>query len=157
MVQIHQIYHAEFNRYSELLDLLREAFAYMEGRIDPPSSLSKLNQEKLTKKVRDELLFVALEGDEIVGCVFARPDDDYVYLGKLAVKTAYRGRGLSRRLVERVEHLARHAGLSEVEIETRVELIENQSLFEHFGYQKTAENSHDGYDRPTSYCYRKCV
>ncbi len=155
MVEVLRVNAAEFNEPVELLSLLRQAFAYMEGRVDPPSSLNTFDVEKLIKKVRDEILFIAVKDKKLVGCVFARPCMNYVYLGKLAVKPDYRGLGISRLLVSQVEACTNQLGIPEVEIETRVELVENQALFEYLGYRKTAEKSHQGYDYPTSYCYRK--
>lgn len=126
----------------------------MRQRIDPPSSLNRLDAGKLRQKIRDERLFVATAEGQLIGCVFARLHRDYVYLGKLAVRSEYRGQGVSRRLIDRVQTYAVGLALP-VEIETRIELTENQSLFEYLGYEKIAENSHEGYNRPTSYRYRK--
>lgn len=157
MVKIVRVDAKEYKDFAGVLTLLQKAFEYMQGRIDPPSSLQRLNAEKLKLKAINEVMFIAVDNELTVGCVFARVKEDHVYLGKLAVRPDCRGRGLSRMLVNRVETLTRQLGLSEVEIETRIELTENQALFEYFGYRKTAENSHPGYDRATSVCYRKNV
>ena len=157
MIELKKIIPATFEREEELLQLLRDAFAYMEGRIDPPSSLNRIDIASLRQKIIDEVTFVAVDDQQLIGCVFAKLYDDRVYLGKLAVRSDYRGMGLSRQLIARVEKLASECQLAKVELETRVELTENHKLFEHLGYQKVAENAHAGYSRPTSYCYRKAI
>ncbi|WP_267905874.1 hypothetical protein [Marinomonas transparens] len=42
-------------------------------------------------------------------------------------------------------------------MEVRIELIENQQTFARFGFVKTAETSHAGYDRPTSVVMEKML
>ena len=147
----------EFTQFKSVLELLRNSFAFMEDRINPPSSLRLLNEQSLKEKAQQETLFVLNVDDQLAGCVFARNEIDFLYLGKLAVSADYRGQGLARRLIEKVEQHARELGVENVEIETRVELIENQSLFEYLGYRKVAENAHAGFTRATSFRYRKSV
>ena len=48
-----------FNEWGPLAQLLHEAFRYMEGRIDPPSSLESMGIEAFKKKAQDEILIVA--------------------------------------------------------------------------------------------------
>lgn len=129
----------------------------MEGRIDPPSSLKKLNIDNIKEKAKEESLYILTINDEVVGCVFAKEHDEFVYLGKLAVDSCFRGCGYARRLMEQVELQALGCGVGCVELETRVELTENQCFFKQAGYHKIGENAHQGYDRPTSYRYRKKI
>ena len=72
-----------FTGWRELLVLLHETYAYMEGRIDPPSSLLRMDAQDL-------------------------------------------------------------------ELETRLELVENHSAFGALGFSETARKSHPGYARATS-------
>ncbi len=143
------------DNFDTLLDLLKSAFAYMDERIDPPSSLHRLDSQKLREKAALEILLLARDGTTLVGCAFARPTEDSLYVGKLAVALNYRGRGISRRLLCACEAVAVEKNLPVVALETRVELIENQRLFVQLGYKKVAENAHAGYTRPTSYLYQK--
>jgi ribosomal protein S18 acetylase RimI-like enzyme len=135
--------------------MLHEAFAYMEKRIDPPSSLHRFTPASIAGKTKDETLFLATEGDELVGCVFARRQGDALYIGKLAVRTDRQGAGIGRRLMDAAERLARESGLPCMELETRIELVENHAAFAAMGFVKTAETSHQGYDRPTAVTMRK--
>ena len=127
----------------------------MDGRIDPPSSLLKLDVEKLRQKASDEVLVLAWDKIQLAGCVFAKPTRHSLYVGKLAVALEYRGLGISRRLIAACDSIAIERNLPSVELETRVELTENQSLFEYLGFERIEENAHEGFDRPTSYLYRK--
>lgn len=141
----------EFNRWQELLALIMSSFAYMDGVIDPPSSAHRLTLENLAQKARVEIAFVALDGDEIVGCLFCRPEPPAcLYVGKLCVSPKAQGKGIGRMLLEQAEALARELALPALRLETRIELIANHTKFAAWGFVKTAENSHAGYNRTTS-------
>ena len=141
----------EFNRWQELLALIMSSFAYMDGVIDPPSSAHRLTLENLAEKARVEIAFVALDGDEIVGCLFCRPEPPAcLYVGKLCVSPKAQGKGVGRMLLEQAEALARELALPALRLETRIELIANHTKFAAWGFVKTAENSHAGYNRTTS-------
>lgn len=141
----------EFDRWRELLALIMFSFAYMDGVIDPPSSANRLTLENLAEKARVEIAFVALDGDEIVGCLFCRPEPPAcLYVGKLCVSPKAQGKGIGRMLLEQAEALARELALPALRLETRIELIANHTKFAAWGFVKTAENAHAGYNRTTS-------
>ena len=146
-----------FSEWAGLLALLRSAYAYMASRIDPPSSLLRMDVAQLEEKAREEELILALEGQRLVGCAFASLRQDCVYVGKLAVDATVRRRGVARRIMEAAEALARAHGRPCVELETRIELIENHETFAALGFSKVAETAHPGFDRPTSITMRKPV
>jgi len=141
----------EFSRWQELLALIMSSFAYMDGVIDPPSSAHRLTLENLAEKARVEIAFVALDGDEIVGCLFCRPEPPAcLYVGKLCVSPNAQGKGIGSVLLEQAEALARELALPALRLETRIELIANHAKFAAWGFVKTAENAHPGYSRTTS-------
>ncbi|WP_454686607.1 GNAT family N-acetyltransferase [Agrobacterium leguminum] len=140
----------EFDRWQELLALIMSSFAYMDGVIDPPSSAHRLTLENLAEKARTEIAFVALNGDELLGCLFCRPEPACLYIGKLCVSPKAQGKGIGRMLVRQSEALARELALPALRLETRIELIANHARFAAWGFVKTAENAHAGYDRTTS-------
>ena len=69
---------------------------------------------------------------------------------KLAVDQAYRRRGILRSLITFAQDMARAEGKSALELQTRVELVENHATFAALGFTKSGETAHAGYDRPTS-------
>lgn len=137
-----------------ILALLHAAFAYMEGRIDPPSSLRDLTPEALTRQA--EMGEIWAIGSP-VACVFLTPKPGALYVGKLAVAASHRGQGLARRMLDLAESRARDLGLPALELQTRVELVENQTAFRAMGFQEIGRTAHPGYDRPTSITYRRPV
>lgn len=141
---------AAFDRYDELLVMIRAAFAYMDGRIDPPSSAHRLTTISLREKSLIEIAFVALHGDRIVGCIFCKPEPTCLYVGKLAVLPESQGRGIGRLLLAAAEGEASVRSLHGLRLETRIELTANHACFAAWGFEKTAENRHPGFDRTTS-------
>ncbi|RWX76598.1 GNAT family N-acetyltransferase [Neorhizobium lilium] len=139
-----------FHRWGDLLALILSSFAYMDGVVDPPSSAHRLTAASLAQKACDEIAFVALEDANLVGCVFFRPEPGFLYIGKLAVSLDYQGKGIGRLLLSVAEDLAREMRLPALRLETRIELTSNHQTFGRWGFVKTAENSHAGFDRATS-------
>ena len=147
----------KFSDWLELTHLLREAFKYMDGRIDPPSSLGAMGVADFIQKAQDETLIVAQINNQLIGCAFAAIRDDCVYLSKVAVHQAYRRQGVTRSLFEAADELARQMGKRFLELQTRIELTENHQAFGALGFTKVAEAAHPGYGRITSITMRRPV
>lgn len=148
MIEIRHI-DASFNRFEELLALILFSFAYMDGVIDPPSSAHRLTPQNLAEKAKQEIGYIALEDDVLVGCVFCKPETDTLYIGKLAVSPTAQGKGLGLSLLRKAEETAHSLGLSAIRLETRIELVHNHERFSSWGFVKTADKAHVGYDRTT--------
>lgn len=146
---------ADIADWAALLVLLRDSFAYMAARIDPPSSLRQMGIGELRAKAASESLIVAVDEAGLAGCAFAALKPDCVYVGKLAVAERVRGRGVARRIVGVAESIARDNGRQFLELRTRIELVENHRAFVALGFEKVAETAHPGYRRPTSITMRK--
>lgn len=136
-----------------ILALLRAEFAYMEGRVDPPSSLARLTEADLLDQARAGEVWTI--GDPPLACVFLTPKPGALYIGKLAVASGHRRKGLAAALIALAEGRAQALSLPALELQTRVELVENQAAWAALGFRETGRTAHPGYDRPTSITYRK--
>jgi ribosomal protein S18 acetylase RimI-like enzyme len=137
----------------QILALLQRCFAYMEGRIDPPSSLHALTVAGIAQTC--DTAEVWSLGPPPQACVFLAEKPGRLYLGKLAVDPSVRGQGHARALVALAEERAKALGLAVLELQTRIELVENHAAFARMGFVKTAEDAHEGYDRPTGIVMQK--
>ncbi len=108
-----------------VLTLIRESFAGMDGRIDPPSSMHTLTLADLSDAKHE----VWVIGTPPLACMVLTPQADTIYLGKLAVTPTMRGRGLTRIMVAQAAQRARALTLLAITLQTRIELIENQQIF----------------------------
>lgn len=147
-----------------VLQLIRSAFAAMDGRIDPPSSMHRLTSEDIRLQAREGEVW--LIGPGPLACVFLTPvpaadgsanGSGVMRIGKLATATQARRQGLARALIELAAARARLAGFGALELQSRVELTENHLAFVAMGFTKTGETAHPGYDRSTSFTFRRLL
>lgn len=144
----------EFDEWDFIHGLLRRSFAYMEGRIDPPSSLDRMGPRDLQALAESGRAIIAIaEGP--VGCAFLQDNGERIVCGKLAVDPGFRRRGILRHMLEEADEYARLRGRRGLELQTRVELSENHAAFSRLGFVETARTSHPGHDRPTSITFRR--
>ncbi|MEZ5230150.1 MAG: GNAT family N-acetyltransferase [Acidimicrobiales bacterium] len=85
--------------FRSTLELIRREFAYMDGVIDPPSSMHQLTVDDLAHGPGE----VWVIGLPSVACVVMTPKPEVLYVGKLAVAASERGHGLARRLLDQAE------------------------------------------------------
>ncbi len=143
--------------WTALLRLVRDSFAYMESRIDPPSSMHRLTAESIARHAAEQEIWIIGPPEAPVACLFMTEKPDCLYVGKLAVAESHRGKGYARLLINCAEARARAKGLPALELQSRVELTENHAVFAKMGFVKTGEDAHEGYDRPTSITMRRVI
>jgi GNAT superfamily N-acetyltransferase len=141
--------------WSALLGLIRAAFAPMEGRIDPPSTVHALTAAGLAEQAR--LAEVWVIGHPPLACVILTPRAGALYVGKLAVVASERGKGHARRLIDTAAIRACALGLPMLVLQSRIELTENHAIFRALGFLQTGATAHPGYDRPTSLTFTKAL
>lgn len=139
----------------DILALIQRSFAYMDGRIDPPSSMHRLTARDIAKQCMTGEVWTM--GSPISACIFLSAQQQFLYVGKVAVVEGQRGRGLAGHLIDLAEERARDVGLPALELSVRVELTENRATFERLGFAVIAQRSHKGYARPTYLRMRRDV
>jgi ribosomal protein S18 acetylase RimI-like enzyme len=137
----------------QVLALIQTEFAYMDGLIDPPSSVHSLTMTNLQNPAHE----VWVIGAPVEACVILTPKPPVLYIGKLAVAADARRRRLGTILINTAANRARTLGLTHLELQTRVELVGNQAAFVAMGFVETGRTAHKGYDRPTSITYQRKV
>ena len=139
--------------WPHLRALIGRAFAGMDGRIDPPSSVHHLTVADIAAQAVAGEVWVI--GAPAVACVFLTVRAQSLYLGKLAVDPAVQRMGYGRRLIGVAETRAQALGLLALELSTRIELVENHAAFRAMGFVKTATSAHDGFEMPTTLVFTK--
>ena len=135
------------------LDLIKSSFAFMTGLIDPPSSVERLTLKKLKRMA--EAGHVLVIGKPVIACVVVTPLSHALYLGKIAVDPSMRGQGVVRALIEECEVLAKDLGKNCLELQVRIELVQNEKVFTELGFVKVSDDCHPGYDRVTEITMQK--
>ncbi|QIE54730.1 GNAT family N-acetyltransferase [Pikeienuella piscinae] len=134
-----------------------KAFQHMDGRIDPPSSIHRWTPGLFAAEAGAGAAFLAFADGRLIGCLFARPERNALYLGKVAVAAEWRGHGLARALVGAAEAEARARGMNALVLQTRIELRETHAAFAALGFARIAMTRHPGFDRPTSIIMSKSL
>ena len=80
---------------------------------------------------------VAEVADGLAGSALWAEQDGGLYLGRLAVAPAWRGRGIAKALVAAAEAAARAMGLPRIHLSTRLVLLDNRRLFAACGFVET--------------------
>lgn len=137
--------------------LLDHAFAYMDGVIDPPSSLKTMTAEILQKNAQQGWFWSASLPGCLAGCLFGSQQDDAFYISKLAVDPDMRGRGLGAQLIAAAEHYAAQTDHRLLRLDSRVELTRNHRFFKALGFVEIGRKSHPGFTSPTSICFEKAL
>lgn len=140
---------------ADVLALIHRAFLPMEGRIDPPSSIRHFDLAIIADHAaRHEL---AVLGGPPVAAMIIQPQDDTLYLGKIAVERTARRKGHARKLIEFGAETARSMNLPSLTLKSRIELVENHATFRALGFVETCRTSHAGFEKPTSITFTMLV
>src|SRR3546814_18122468 len=121
----------------------------MEGRIDPLSSLHRLDASKLAFKAMEEELVLAYVDGALAGCLFAAPRGDALYPGKIAVRPGPQGRGIARRMPSPAAACARALGCHAPERPARNQLMASHPALAALGFQAHCIGTPPPFPRPT--------
>jgi predicted N-acetyltransferase YhbS len=118
--------------------------AFEEFRDKLAVSVSALDEsvEDVRKAISEERVVVALEGAEAVGTVRYEVKPGLLYVGRLAVLPAYRGRGVGAALMAYIERLAPSLGRTRIQLATRESIPGNIAFYGHIGYRITEKVQH---------------
>jgi len=134
---------------TRVAQVIRASFAEYRGVLEPPSGALALDAAGARQLMTIGGFRVCESEGRIVACVFHKTNDDNVYLGRLGVLPAVRGRGLGALLVAEVEALAATVGRDRVRLGVRLVLPRNRAFFEALGYREVGLGSHPGMTVPT--------
>ncbi len=138
-------------RLPEALAVIHGAFGEYRDTLEPPSAALSETVASLGRRLAAGAVFLAENPvGGAVGAVCAETRHGTVYLDRLAVLPAARGRGVAAALVAAVEGFAAGAGAGSVSLGVRLALPGNIRMFERFGFAETGRKAHPGFTEPTS-------
>lgn len=98
--------------------------------------LEVLNDPEGTVIARGGCIFLAKEGDEIIGTAGLWKESEKEYeLVKMTVAPAYRGKGISKLLLERCLSAAKELGAEKIILYSNSQLKTALGLYEKFGFR----------------------
>jgi predicted N-acetyltransferase YhbS len=132
-----------------LTAVIRASFEEYQGKLDPPSGAHAENGDAIREKMEKGGAILTFVDEVCAGGVLFSLQDDFLYLGRLAVLPAYRQQGIGQALTAAVEQKALTMGFEAVQLGVRIALPRNRAFFERLGYRVVAYHSHPGYSEPT--------
>ena len=136
-------------RLEELHRFVQDAFRDLP--IDPPSSSLKETLADFAARFQSDTIFLASDAGELIGSIFCTPEDDALYVGRLAVHPDWRRRGVASALVEAAKSEAQRRGAKRMTLGARIALPGNVALFRRHGFAIVRKTCHPGFTTPTSY------
>ncbi len=133
---------AQPHQFRCMHEITRQAFAEYDGKLNPPSAAVTITLDELTQQMAEGGGVLAQVCDTPVGSALFRLRPDHLYIGRLAVLPALRGRGIASAILDYMEQIAAAAGLAEMRLGTRVSMERNIALYERHGYVITSEQPH---------------
>ena len=98
---------------------------------------------------------IAYDGEIPVGCAaFKKYDDECAEVKRVFIKPEYRGKGISRELMKRLENAAKEQGFRCLILESGEPLVAAMSLYRKLGYE-VIPNYGQYKDMPDSVCMKK--
>jgi N-acetylglutamate synthase-like GNAT family acetyltransferase len=127
---IRQLLHAAYQRYVERI-----------GRKPPPMTAD------YGSAVEAGRVWVAEQGDRVVGLLVLQPFEDHLLLENVAVLPQAQRLGVGSRLLHVAEEQARAHGLHQLRLYTNEAMTENLAWYPRRGYRETHRSSENGFRR----------
>ncbi|WP_166243058.1 GNAT family N-acetyltransferase [Paenibacillus turpanensis] len=123
--------------------IMFESFIEYKDKLIPPSGAITETVDAIRQKIqgRGGAVLVWAES-EPVGSAQYYVEEDYLYIGRISVLPAWRGRGIGRRIVAYLEDTARTKGLAQVRLEVRQSLPENVNYYTKLNYVLIQEHEY---------------
>jgi GNAT superfamily N-acetyltransferase len=134
----------------EAAEVIRTAFAAQSRPTRPPSSALRETGQAIAGKIAEGGGFGAFEAGALVAAAIWRVDGDALHVARVSVAPGARGRGVARSLIAACEKEARERCARRMTLKTRLELPENERLFERFGFDRHEVEAHPGFETPTT-------
>ena len=141
----------------EAARLIRTAFAAQTRPTSPPSSALSESGETIAGKIAEGGGFGIFEAGALIAAALWRIDGGALHVGRVSVAPEARGRRLARALIGACETEARRRSVRRMTLKARLELPENERLFERCGFARLRVEAHPGYDASTTAVMEKCL
>jgi ribosomal protein S18 acetylase RimI-like enzyme len=115
--------------------IMQAAFAEYAGVLRPESGAHTESTEAVRQTLARGGGVLAWIGTEAAGAARYEPRGRFLYIGRVAVLPAYRGRGIASAMMLYLEGVARELGLPAVQVGVRMSLPSNLALYQGLGYE----------------------
>src|SRR5262245_22310721 len=110
--------------------IMQEAFAEYVGVLHPPSGTHAETVDDVVRAMSSGGAILAWEDGKAVGSARYSRKPDFLYVGRVAVLPASRGKGIARAIMAYLEAQARQEGFDRVELGVRMALPQNLAFYQ---------------------------
>ena len=141
----------------EAAEVIRAAFAAQNRQTTPPSSALLETGPSIAAKIAVGGGFGVFEPGALIAAVLWSLEGDALHIARVSVAPEARRRGFVRLLIAACETEARRRGVRSMTLKTRLELPENERLFERCGFARREIEAHPGFETPTTAIMEKVL
>jgi predicted N-acetyltransferase YhbS len=141
----------------EAAELIRTAFAAQDRPTNPPSSALRETADAIAAKIAAGGGFGVFEAGSLMAVALWSVSGDALHVARVSVAPKARGRGIVRSLMAACETEASRRSARRMTLKTRLELPENERLFERFGFARLKVEAHPGFEAPTTAIMEKVL
>ena len=135
---------AERDDAAAIASVLSESFVEYEPLYTPAGFVATTpNAEAVLHRMDEGPTWVVMSGNTIIGTISAVSRGESLYIRGMAVLPVARGQGVGESLLTHVENFAVTQSYKHLFLSTTPFLDSAISLYERFGFQRTAEGPHD--------------
>lgn len=140
---------AERDDAAAIASVLSESFVEYEPLYTPEGfAATTPNAEDVQRRMHEGPIWVAVSYDTVIGAVSVVPRGESLYIRGMAVLPVARGQRIGELLLSHVETFAATQSYKRLFLNTTPFLDSAISLYEHFGFHRTAESPHDLFGTP---------
>jgi ribosomal protein S18 acetylase RimI-like enzyme len=133
---------------------VQEAFEEYRDKLNPPSGALHESIQSITDAFNEDGgAAIAWEESEAIGTAIYRLNDAFIYMGRISVIPAYRGKGVGTAIIHYLENMARERNIFESRIEVRLSIPSNIELYTKLNYNIIQEHE---YPEKTDRYYTMC-
>jgi GNAT superfamily N-acetyltransferase len=129
----------------------------LDDELNKRHDIQRIVYDQYNKVDTIQTVIIAYINDVPIGCGCFKPfDDSTVEIKRMFVEPAYRGKGISKLILNELEKWAKELSYSRSVLETGIKLPEAIGLYEKSGYVRI--NNYRQYkDLPNSLCFEKIL
>jgi nitroimidazol reductase NimA-like FMN-containing flavoprotein (pyridoxamine 5'-phosphate oxidase superfamily)/GNAT superfamily N-acetyltransferase len=133
----------------QVASVLESAFAeYRSSYTEGGFAATVISKDKVEARMAEGPMWIALHDGVVVGTVAAVSKGEALHVRGMGIVPAARGKKIGERLLKHVEELARRQGHTRMTLSTTPFLARAISLYEYFGFERSAEGPLDLFGTP---------
>lgn len=127
---------AELAEVDTIKQIIKDAYAGIKKQLSRNPGALNESLDKISRQIQMGNQYVALVGNNVVGCMRVNLSGQHGVISRIAVLTNYRKRRVGTMLIEYGENLLEHSNATTIEIDVYGVIEEQKTFYEKMGYEE---------------------